>query len=240
MSIEKYVALLESREEHPDPGRAESVAHAVADRGPATAAGTPQLVGLTVSTPIESLTGTPRALAVVQAWIDTTHDTAEESSPRSLIDALVGDLEVDTSSWRVEEIVFRAPVEREAAGTDHQRVNLFGTAFKRDDFGADAFFDYWTNIHAPISGAVPGLGGYVVSRVRDAEGPRSDLNTDAFLELWYPDRPTFDAAGASPQQAEAWTDVQRYAKTTGEFWITREDVVVPPPATGAGTLEHRQ
>jgi uncharacterized protein (TIGR02118 family) len=236
MSIEKYVALVESRDEHPVPGRADGVAHTVADRGRAMAVGTPNLVGLTVSTPIESLTGTPRALAVVQAWIEMS----EESSPRSLIDDLVGDLEVDTSSWRVEEIVFRAPVEREAAGSDHQRVNLFGTAFKRDDFGVDAFFDYWADVHAPISGAVPGLGGYVVSRVHDAAGPRSDLSTDAFLELWYPDRPTFDAAGASPQQAEAWTDVQRYAKTTGEFWITREDVVVPPPATGAGTLEQGQ
>jgi uncharacterized protein (TIGR02118 family) len=236
MSIEKYVALVESRDEHPVPGSADSVAHTLADRGRATAAGAPHLAGLTVSTPIESLTGAPRALAVVQAWIETS----KQSSPRSTIEALVGDLDVDISSWRVEEIVFRAPVEREAAGTDHQRVNLFGTAFKRDDFGVDAFFDYWVHTHAPISGAVPGLGGYVVSRVRDAEGPRSDLDTDAFLELWYPDRPTFDAAGASPEQAEAWTDVQRYAKTTGEFWITREDVVVPPPATGAGTLEQGQ
>jgi uncharacterized protein (TIGR02118 family) len=236
MTIEKHVALVESRDEHPAPGRAASVASTLSERGRAAAAGAAHVAGLTVSTPIEALTGTPRALAVVQLWIETWGGR----SPRTMIDGLVGDLDVETSSWRVEEIVFRAPVERRTAGSDHQRVNLLGTAFKRDDFGVDAFFDYWVNTHAPISGAVPGLGGYVVSRVRDVEGPRSDMNTDAFLELWYPDRPTFDAAGASPEQAEAWTDVQRYAKTTGEFWITREDVVVPPPATGAGTLEQGQ
>lgn len=233
MSIEKHVVLVESRDEEPDAGLADTVVKTLAERARSITDGGADLAGLTVSAPVESLTGTQRALAVVQLWVDT----ARGVSPSSVIDTLVADLELETSSWRVQEIVFREPTEREVAGADHQRVNLFGTAFKRDDFEVDAFFDYWVNTHAPISGAVPGLGGYVVSRVQTAEGARQNLGTDAFIELWYPDRATFDAAGASPQQAEAWEDVQRYAKTTGEFWITREDVVVPPPATGPGTLE---
>ena len=236
MSIEKHVVLVESRDEQPDPELASTVATALAERGRSISEGGTDVAGLTISRPVESLTGTPRALAVLQLWVDASAGV----SPRSVIDTLVAGLDLQTSSWHVQEIVFRAPTEREAAGADHQRVNLFGTAFKRDDFDVDAFFDYWVNTHAPISGSVPGLGGYVVSRVQSAEGARKDFGTDAFIELWYPDRATFDAAGASPQQAEAWTDVQRYAKTTGEFWITREDVVVPPPATGPGTLEQDQ
>ncbi|HET8664916.1 MAG TPA: EthD family reductase [Nocardioides sp.] len=236
MSIEKHVVLVESRDEQPDPGLATTVATELADRGRSTAEGGSHVAGLTISTPVESLTGTPRALAVVQLWVDVSAGV----SPRAVIDRLVAGLDLETSSWHVGEIVFRAPTEREEPGADHQRVNLFGTAFKRDDFDIDAFFDYWVNTHAPISGSVPGLGGYVVSRVQSAEGARKESGTDAFIELWYPDRATFDAAGASPQQAEAWTDVQRYAKTTGEFWITTENVVVPPPATGPGTLEQGQ
>jgi uncharacterized protein (TIGR02118 family) len=234
MSIEKHVALVEARDDQPASGLAASVVSTMVDRGrPGATADMAKVAGLTVSTPIESVTGTPRVLAIAQVWVDTSGG----ASPRSVIDALVSGLDVETSSWRVDEIVFRAPVERETAGSEHQRVNLFGTAFKRDDFSVDAFFDYWTNTHAPISGGVPGLGGYVVSRVREADGPRTDMGIDAFLELWYPDRATFDAAGASPEQADAWTDVQRYAKTTGEFWVTREDVVVSPAPTGPGTLE---
>jgi uncharacterized protein (TIGR02118 family) len=238
MSIEKQVLLVESRDDEPAPDRADSVANSIAEVG---GGGLPGVVGLTVSTVLEPLTGTPRALAVVQVWVEVSDGV----KPGDVVEALVGDQAVETSSWSVEEIVFRAPVERESTtSTDStastKGINLFGTAFKRDDFTLDAFFDYWIDTHAHISGSVPGAGGYVVSRVRDARGFRAGTGTDAFVELWYPDRPTFDAAGASPQQADAWADVQRYAKTTGEFWITRERVVVAPPPTGPGTLEAGQ
>jgi uncharacterized protein (TIGR02118 family) len=232
MAIEKHVVLIESREDEPARAVAESVARELAERGRSRAAGGGPIVGLVVDTVTEPLTGTPRAIAVVQAWIDR-----DAGAPADELDALVTDPSVETSSWRVDEIVFRAPTERESAPAPHERVNMIGTAFRRDDFTVDAFFDYWVNTHAHISGKVPGATGYVVSRVRDASGARADRGIDGFIELWYPDRATFDAAGATPEQDAAWADVQNYAKTTGEFWLTREEVVIPPPPTGPGTLE---
>jgi uncharacterized protein (TIGR02118 family) len=232
MAIEKHVVLIESRDDEPARAVAESVARQIAERGRATAASGGGVVGLVVDTITEPLTGSPRALAVMQAWIDPDAGASAEQ-----VDALVADPAVETSAWRVDEIVFREPTERQAPPAPHDRVNMIGTAFRRDDFTVDAFFDYWVNTHAHISGRVPGATGYVVSRVRDAHGARAGLGTDAFIELWYPDRATFDAAGATPEQDAAWADVQNYAKTTGEFWLTREDVVIPPPPTGPGTLE---
>lgn len=106
-------------------------------------------------------------------------------------------------------------------------IKAIGTAYKRDDFTTKEFFDYWMDVHAPISGKAPGLRGYVVSEViRKLQG---ELETEAFVEQWFDDEATFERAGASPEVAAAWEDVPRYAKTTGTFWLVKEHIIIPPP-----------
>jgi uncharacterized protein (TIGR02118 family) len=148
-------------------------------------------------------------------------------------DTLGPDVVVD--AWIVGQLVFRQPVERQTADAPPETVKLTGTAYRRDDFTEEAFFDYWASVHAPISGRVPGLGGYVVSPVRKQLA--GQLCPDALLELWWPDMATFEASGSAPEQAAAWEDLPKYAKTTGTFWLMRESVLVPPPPTGPGSLE---
>jgi uncharacterized protein (TIGR02118 family) len=109
---------------------------------------------------------------------------------------------------------------------------VIGTAYRRDDFTREAFFDYWKEVHAPISMQAPGLRGYVVSEVE--ERLRGTLEVDAFVEQWFDSEDAFRAAGESPEVAAAWADVPNYAKTTGTFWVVREHVIVPPPPAGAG------
>ena len=107
-------------------------------------------------------------------------------------------------------------------------IKAIGTAYKRDDFTTKAFFNYWLDVHAPISSKAPGLRGYVVSEViRKLQG---DLETEALVEQWFDDETAFEQAGVSPQVAAAWEDVPRYAKTTGTFWLVKEHVIIPPPA----------
>jgi uncharacterized protein (TIGR02118 family) len=116
-------------------------------------------------------------------------------------------------------------------------IKLIGTAYRRDDFTHEEFIRYWNEVHAPISGAVPGVRGYVVSEVvQKLQGP---LDADAFVEVWYDDMEAFEKAGASPEQAEAWADVGNYAKTTGTFWVAREHIQIPPPVLGPGLLATR-
>ena len=106
-------------------------------------------------------------------------------------------------------------------------IKLIGTAYKRDDFTKEGFFDYWRDVHAPISRQVPGVRGYVVSEVLSKV--QGELESEAFVEQWYDDEEAFAKAGESEQLATAWEDVQRYAKTTGTFWVVKEHVIVPPP-----------
>jgi uncharacterized protein (TIGR02118 family) len=106
-------------------------------------------------------------------------------------------------------------------------IKAIGTAYKRDDFTTKEFFDYWLDVHAPISGKAPGLRGYVVSEViRKLQG---ELETEAFVEQWFDDEAAFEKAGASSEVAAAWEDVPRYAKTTGTFWLVQEHIIIPPP-----------
>lgn len=106
-------------------------------------------------------------------------------------------------------------------------IKAIGTAYKRDDFTTEEFFDYWRDVHAPISAKAPGLRGYIVSEVvRKIQG---EIETEAFVEQWFDDEEAFQRAGNSPEVAAAWEDVPRYAKTSGSFWVVKEHVIVPPP-----------
>lgn len=107
-------------------------------------------------------------------------------------------------------------------------IKVIGTAYKRDDFTTEEFFEYWRDVHAPISAKAPGLKGYVVSEVvRKLQG---EIASEAFVEQWFDDEDDFQRAADSAEVAAAWEDVPRYAKTSGSFWIVKEHVIVPPPS----------
>ena len=184
--------------------------------GPGNRAG---LRGVVVSEVIDHLVPGLQAEAFLEQWWD---DASGWTPPDGL----------DATWWLTTEHVYKAR-RYDDAGTN--RIKVIGTAYRRDDFDLRAFFDYWRDVHGPISGRAPGLGAYVVSEVLGRLA--GDLTADGFVEQWWPDRATLDRASASPEVAIAWDDVQKYAKTTGTFWVTREHVVLAPPADAPGTLE---
>jgi uncharacterized protein (TIGR02118 family) len=191
----------------------------------------PPLAGLIVDTAVTPLTGPNETAGFVQLWTGDQDDSIEP-----LLSELQSVSGFDPTALFVDEIVLVEPADRLAIEQSPDRINLFGTAYRRDDFTPDAFFDYWRQTHAPISGSVPGLTGYVVSRVAsDADSSVPEI--DGFIELWWPSVAVYEASADTPQQKAAWEDVPKYAKTIGRFWLTREHVVIPPPATGPGLLQ---
>ena len=225
MAVDKYVVLLDS-DHAVTSGEREDVVGRLVE----CADGAAGLMGLTVSSLNESLTGPAETIAVVQAWIDDAADAGVG------LGQLTGSVAARVSSWLVEEIVFLAPVDRRLSG-EHSRLNLFGTAAKREDFTTEGFFDYWKTVHAPISASIPGCSGYVVSRVLETVSAPVERTVDAFIELWYPSRDDHARANEHPLAAKAWEDVPNYARTDGQFWLTYEHVVVEPPDTGPGLFD---
>ena len=228
MAVEKYVVLFDA-DRDVTPQERDDVVGQLVEGADGAGAG---LVGLTVSRPIESLTGPAETIAVVQAWIDGSAGVGSGS----VLGHLTGSVDAKVSSWRVEEIVFLAPVDRRPSG-EHSRLNLFGTAAKREDFTIEGFFDYWKTVHASISASIPGSSGYVVSRVHETVNAPVERTVDAFIELWYPSRDSHMSANEHPLAAKAWEDVPNYARTDGQFWLTYEHVVVEPPDTGRGLFD---
>ena len=106
-------------------------------------------------------------------------------------------------------------------------IKTIGTAYKRDDFTHDEFFDYWMNVHAPISRQAPGLRGYVVTELLRKIG--GELEVDGIVEQWYDDEEALDRATKSPEGQAAWADGANYAQTTCTFWVAKQHIIVPPP-----------
>ena len=192
-----------------------------------------QVRGLVMSEVIDTLRGELHAEAFVASWWDDGVFAARNGGTDGAEAPSWGSpATLPGTWWLTTEHVYKTPRYEHPPG---DRLKVVGTAYRRDDFTVRAFFDYWRDIHAPISGMAPGLSAYVVSEV--IQRLSGDNDAEAFVEQWWPDRTTLDIASASPEIARAWEDVQKYAKPTGTFWVTREHVEIAPPYTGPGTLE---
>ena len=192
----------------------------------------PEVKGLVVSSVDLALAPEDDLVAMVEVWTDTADRAA-------LVRGLVPAGAEARHGLRVSAVSTSVIVFREvfalAGKSTAWRTKLAGTAFRREDFTLEAFFDYWCNTHAPIGGHIPGIGGYTVSRVHDVV--LGDEPADALIEQWFADKAAFDAAQEGPQAAAAWEDVGNYAKTTGVFWLMSEKVIVTPPPSGPGSLD---
>lgn len=231
--MDKVVALIRSASGTAEEADRAALWPALVEAAAEAAAALPDLTGLVVSRVVTPLTDGDPTLAIVEAWADRVDDV--DLLERLLPPALRASNGLDVTAAHCTEIVFRAVTDYAQPGSAWS-VKLAGTALRRDDFDPDAFFEYWTHTHAPIGGSVPGIGGYVVSRVHD--GRLGEEAADALIEQWYENEQTFQDAQTGEAAQAAWADVANYAKTTGTaFWLLTEHVVVQPPATGPGTLE---
>jgi uncharacterized protein (TIGR02118 family) len=193
----------------------------------------PELSGLVLSRVVKPFNDADPTVALVEAWGEglEPESLTAQLGPQS-VRATAG---LSVTAATCSEIVFRR-VRDFARDGSPWTIKLAGTAFRRDDFEPDAFFEYWTTTHAPIGGNVPGIGGYTVSRA--LSGQLGEEAADAIIEQWYTDEQAFNDAQSTEMAQAAWNDVGNYAKTTGTaFWLLTETVLIEPPATGPGTLE---
>lgn len=192
----------------------------------------PAVTGLVVSRVVKPFADNDPLMALIEVWGD---GVGAELTGQTITLGLRDTENLNVTAATCSEIVFKEVRDFARDGSPWS-IKLAGTAFRREDFEPDAFFDYWTNVHAPIGGSVPGVGGYVVSRAH--EGQLGEESADALIAQWYVDEQAFnDAQSTEPAQA-AWKDVGNYAMTTGTaFWLMTESVIIEPPVTGPGILE---
>jgi len=204
----------------------------------------PGLRGYVVSEVVRKLTGDLEVEAFVeQWWDDEAAFRAASQTPEAAAawEDVANYARTDGTFWLSQEESYISPVYPDAgllrggAGGAPGGLKMIGSAHKRDDFTTEAFFEYWRSVHAPLGGKAPGLLGYVVTQL--GERIAGDISCDAFISLWWPDEESFNAAGASQEQAAAWADVANYARTDGTFWLCREHVFISPPPYAPGVLQ---
>jgi uncharacterized protein (TIGR02118 family) len=75
----------------------------------------------------------------------------------------------------------------------------------------EAFLAHYENVHIPLVKKIPGLSGAVINRIIAAP-MGGEPEYFQIAEMHFPDKETFDAAMASPENRAAGKDVMSFAK----------------------------
>jgi uncharacterized protein (TIGR02118 family) len=133
-------------------------------------------------------------------------------------------------SYRAEETVFIKPVRGPAPV-----VKAISFIVRKAGYSHEAFLHHWMDIRGTMARDVPGLRGFVLSRII-AEPTRPDVPTmeitptiDGIAETW------FDSADARTAMAQT-PEARRWFLDGGLFigqittYLTTEQIVIPPPS----------
>ena len=131
-------------------------------------------------------------------------------------------------SWRTEEIEIIPPA-RGAAPI----IKAISFIVRKHSYSHDAFLRHWIDIHGTMARGVPGLRGFVLSRIID-EPTRPDVpsmtlspSIDGIAEAWFDDE-------AARQELAQSAEAQAWFADGGLFigqitsYLTTEQVVIPP------------
>lgn len=88
---------------------------------------------------------------------------------------------------------------------------------------AAAFLAYYENTHTPLVKKIPGLASLTLKRA--APSPMGEAPYWLIAEMAYPDRATFDAALASPEQRAVGKDVRNFAADLITVMVVEEENV---------------
>lgn len=109
------------------------------------------------------------------------------------------------------------------------------TFTKRKPTQSRAEFErYWFDVHVPLWRAIPGIRGYIASRII-ATHTRADVapfamdEFDGVVELWYDDEASMARSAATPE-GQAWRADSAVFIGGMRSFLTEEEVAVPLPA----------
>jgi uncharacterized protein (TIGR02118 family) len=199
----------------------------------------PGLAGYTISRIDDTLThphapliAMPRQIdGVAETWADNVEAQARmAASPEARTWFADGAKFIGhIKSYRTEETVFIKPTRGPAPV-----VKAISFIVRKASYTHEAFLRHWMDIHGTMARDVPGLRGFVLSRII-AEPTRPDVPTmditppiDGIAEAW------FDSADTRAEMAQS-PEAQRWFADGGLFigqittYLTTEQVVIPPP-----------
>jgi uncharacterized protein (TIGR02118 family) len=119
-------------------------------------------------------------------------------------------------------------------------IKTIGLLGRKSGWTHEQFMTHWTQTHAPLARAVPGLRRYVQNHI-EGERTRADipaivLDIDGVAELWFDDRVALETAARSPEMQALHADGALFIGRIRSY-VVEEKVVVPVVPTGAERSE---
>ncbi|MDP6708148.1 MAG: EthD family reductase [Alphaproteobacteria bacterium] len=100
---------------------------------------------------------------------------------------------------------------------------------RKPGMSREEFNDYWLKVHGPFVEKLPGVIRYIQNHIVD-DAHRHDLPSggqavDGFVEFWFEDVRSMDAAFATPQAKEAFADGAKFIESVTTFVIDEHVVI---------------
>jgi uncharacterized protein (TIGR02118 family) len=109
-------------------------------------------------------------------------------------------------------------------------IKSVGLLTRKDGLSHEEFVKHWSEVHAPLAHAVPGLRRYVQSHIIEertrSDIPASDVEIDGIAELWYDDRTAMEQANATPEARRLHADGALFIGRIKSF-VVEEKVIIP-------------
>ena len=111
-------------------------------------------------------------------------------------------------------------------------IKSIGLLTRKDGLTHEEFVTHWTEIHAPLAHAVPGVRRYVQSHILEERTrpdiPTTDVDIDGIAELWYDDRAAFEVANASAAAKRLHADGALFIGRIKSFLVEEQEIIPVP------------
>ncbi|HEY1299468.1 MAG TPA: EthD family reductase [Stellaceae bacterium] len=109
-------------------------------------------------------------------------------------------------------------------------IKTVGLLTRKAGLSREDFEKHWSEVHAPLAYAVPGVRRYVQSHIFEEHTrpdiPTTEVEIDGIAELWYDDRAAMELANASPEAKRLHADGALFIGRIKSF-VVEEKVIIP-------------
>lgn len=124
-----------------------------------------------------------------------------------------------------------APALKMAWGADAGQFAIKRASLlqRKPGMSHEEFVKHWTEIHAPMARACPGIGRYALTIIKSTSTRKDvaayDIQVDGIAEMWFKSQADFDAYSTSPATKRLRDDGATFIGREIDF-VTEEKVII--------------
>jgi uncharacterized protein (TIGR02118 family) len=108
-------------------------------------------------------------------------------------------------------------------------IKTIGLLTRKEGWTHAQFMQHWTEVHAPLAHAVPGLRRYVQNHIMGertrSDIPATEVAIDGIAELWFDDQAALEAAARSAEMKALHEDGAKFIGRIRSYVIDEKVVI---------------